>query len=162
MVKSVSEIVEAVTPQQIDQARSLFREYRAQLPWQLCTGDFEGKLRALPAEYTAPRGKLLLATVVGQPAGCVGLRPFPLNGACEMKHLYVRPPFRAGKLGKALVDRVLEEARNLRYRYVRLDTHPPTMRAALDLYRRLGFQEVAAAPLTPVEGLLYLELALDG
>ena len=94
----------------------------------------------------------------GQPVGCVGLRPFPLEAACEMKRLYVRPAFRGSKLGRELAERVLQEARALGYRRLRLDTHPPTMQAAVRMYRKLGFQEVS--PADPVEGLLYMELRL--
>ncbi len=152
----MSEIVEAITAEQIEQVRSLFRQYQAELPLQLCFRSFE--VERLPGEYGPPQGKLLLAMVSGQPAGCAGLRPFAQEAACEMKRLYVRPGFRGSKLGKELAERVLYEARALGYRRLRLDTHPPTMQAAVRMYRRLGFQEVS--PADPVEGLLYMELLL--
>ena len=154
----VSEIVEATTAEQIEQVRSLFRQYQAELPLQLCFRSFDAELSGLPGEYGPPRGKLLLATVAGQPAGCVGLRPFPLEGACEMKRLYVRPAFRSRKLGRELAERVIREARALGYQRLRLDTHPPTMQAAVRMYRSLGFQEVTVED--GVEGLLYMELPL--
>ncbi len=154
----VSEIIEATTTEQIEQVRGLFRQYQAELPLQLCFRSFDSELSGLPAEYGPPRGKLLLATVAGQPAGCVGLRPFPLEGACEMKRLYVRPTFRSRKLGRELAERVLQEARALDYQRLRLDTHPPTMQAAVKMYRNLGFQEVSVAE--GVEGLVYMELRL--
>ena len=75
-----------------------------------------------------------------------------------MKRLYVRPSFRGGKLGRELAERVLYEARALGYRRLRLDTHPPTMQAAVRMYRQFGFQEVI--PEQPIEGLLYMELRL--
>ena len=153
MVCAMSEIVEAVTAAQVEQVRQLFRQYQAELPLQ-----YRFELPALPGEYGPPNGKLLLATVSGQPVGCIGLRPFPLEATCEMKRLYVRPIFRGGKLGKELVDRILQDARALGYQRIRLDTHPPTMQAAVKMYRRLGFQEVTATD--GVEGLLYMELAL--
>ncbi len=152
----MSEIVEATTAEQIEQVRQLFRQYQAELPPQLRS--FDSELSALPGVYGPPAGKLLLATVSGQPVGCVGIRPFPRPVTCEMKRLYVRPIFRGGSLGRALADRVLQEARTLGYRWLRLDTHPPTMQAALRMYRNLGFQEIS--PANPVEGLLYMELAL--
>ncbi len=155
-----SEIVTAVTPQQIEQARSLFREYRAEMPLSVCFGDFDTELLGLPGAYASPGGKLLLATIAGQPVGCVGLRPFPLPGVCEMKRLYVRPPFRDRRLGKLLVGRILDEARSLGYGRLRLDTYPPNMAAAVELYRRLGFHEIAADPLTPTKQLLFMEIAL--
>jgi putative acetyltransferase len=152
----VSEIVEVITTEQLEQVRSLFRQYRAELPLQYRFRSFESE--RLPGEYGPPQGKLLMALVSGQPAGCVGLRPFPQEATCEMKRLYVRPGFRGGKLGRELAERVLHEARALGYRRLRLDTHPPTMQAAVRMYRNLGFQEVS--PADPVEGLLYMELRL--
>jgi len=156
----VSEIVEALSEEQVEQVRNLFREYHAELAQQYRPPGFEAELSALPGFYTPPKGTLLLATVAGQPVGCVGLRPFPLEGACEMKRLYVRPTFRGGTVGKDLVQRVLQHARALGYTRLRLDTHPPTMPAAVAMYRRLAFQEVAPDPAERVEGLLYMELLL--
>jgi GNAT superfamily N-acetyltransferase len=152
----VSEIVEANTAEQIEQVRSLFRQYQAELPLQYRS--FDAELSGLPGVYGPPQGKLLLALVSGQPVGCAGLRPFPLEATCEMKRLYVRPIFRSRKLGRELAERVLQEARALGYRRIRLDTHPPTMQAAVRMYRELGFQEVTVVD--GVEGLLYMELRL--
>jgi GNAT superfamily N-acetyltransferase len=156
----LSEIVEVTTAEQLEQVRNLFSEYRAQLPVEYCSRALDAEIAGLPGEYAAPKGKLLLATVVGQPVGCVGLRPFPRDGACEMKRLYVRPGFRGEKIGRKIVDRALLEARSLGYSFLRLDTHPPTMQAALAMYRKLGFEEVVADPVEAVDGLLYLELQL--
>lgn len=156
----MSEIVEVTTAEQLEQVRSLFGEYRAQLPVEYCFPSFDTEVAGLPGEYAPPRGKLLLATVVGQPVGCVALRPFPLDGACEMKRLYVRPAFRGDKLGKKLAERVMAEARSLGYSRMRLDSYRALMGSAVKLYRKLGFREVGAEPMDPVEGLIYMELAL--
>ncbi|MGB8885850.1 MAG: GNAT family N-acetyltransferase [Candidatus Korobacteraceae bacterium] len=156
----MSEIIEVTTEEQLEQARTLFGEYRAQLPVEYCSRALDAEIAGLPGEYAPPQGKLLLARIAGQPVGCVGLRPFPRDGTCEMKRLYVRPGFRGGKIGKRLVDRILLEARQLGYLFLRLDTHPPTMQAAFAMYRKLGFQEVTADPVEAVEGLLYMELRL--
>ncbi len=156
----MSEILEAVSGQKLEQIRNLFREYQAELTPQYRARSLEAELSALPGVYVPPKGKLLLATVAGQPVGCVGLRPFPQPGACEMKHLYVRPSFRGGKVGRELVERIVEESRALGYSRLRLDTHPPTMHAAVALYRKLGFQEVEPGPVEVVEGLVYMELLL--
>ena len=157
----MSEIVEATTAEQIEQVRSLFGEYRAQLPVEYCARSFDAEIAGLPGAYSRPKGALLLATVIGQPVGCVGLRPFPREGTCEMKRLYVRPAFRAAKLGRRLVERLLQEARFAGYSSMRLDSHPPTMQTAVAMYRELGFREVRPDPLEPVEGLIYMELALS-
>ena len=152
--------MEAVSEVQLEQVRSLFRQYQAELLPQYRALSLEDELAGLPGVYTAPKGKLLLATVAGQPVGCVGLRPFPQPGASEMKRLYVRPTFRGGSVGKLLVERVLCEARALSYSCLRLDTHPPTMPAAFAMYRKLSFLEIRPEPAQPVEGLLYMELRL--
>jgi len=156
----MSEIIPATTAEQIEQVRNLFAEYRAQLPVEYCFRAFDAEIAGLPGGYSPPQGMLLLAMVIGQPVGCVGLRPFPLEGACEMKRLYVRPAFRGDKLGKKLVERLLLEARRLGYSSMRLDSHPPTMQAAMEMYRKLGFREVSPEPLEAVEGLIYMELPL--
>lgn len=157
----MSDIAEAVSERQVEQVRHLFREYQAELATQYRARSLEIELAKLPGVYAPPRGKLLLATVMGQPVGCVGLRPFPLHSVCEMKHLYVRPAVRGGKVGKELVERVVREARALGYSHLRLDTHPPTMQAAVAMYRRFGFREVEPGPIEPVEGLVYMELPLQ-
>ncbi len=155
------QIVEAITPEQIEQVRNLFAEYRAQLPVDYCARGFDAEVAGLPGVYGPPGGKLLLATVAGQPAGCVGLRPFPVERTCEMKRLYVRPGFRGGKVGRSLVESILNDARLLGYVSMRLDTHPPSMQAAVEMYRKLGFHEVSSYPLEPIEGLIYMELTLS-
>ena len=156
----MSHIVPAITPEQIEQVRHLFAEYRAQLPVEYCARAFDAEIAELPGNYAPPKGALLLATVVGQPVGCVGLRPFPLEGVCEMKRLYVRPGFRGGKVGRLLVERLLLDAALLGYSSMRLDTHPLFMAAAVAMYRRFGFREVSADPLQPTEGLIYMERGL--
>jgi GNAT superfamily N-acetyltransferase len=155
---AATEIVEAETTEHLEHLRSLIREYQSQLPALYCFPSDEWL--NLPGEFAPPNGGLLLATVAGLPAGCVGLRPFPLTGACEMKRLYVRPSFRGHQLGKALVEQIIALARRRGYSRLRLDTHPETMQAAVALYRNLGFREVPAEPAPYVEGLSYMELHL--
>lgn len=154
------QIVEAKTAEHIAQVQGLFRAYQAELPFHLCFRYFDSELSSLPGPYAPPAGVLLLATICGQPVGCVGLRPFRLAGTCEMKRLYLRPPFRGGGLGRQLVSRVLHEAERLGYGAIRLDTYPPTMQAALEMYRHLGFRPVTPDDSERVEGLLYMELSL--
>ena len=156
----MGEIVEATSQDDIEQVRTLFTEYRAELVVEPCFQSFDQEIASLPGSYAPPCGKLLLAKVVGQPVGCIGLRPFPIDGACEMKRLYVRPPFRGDKIGRELADRIVQEARDLGYRSMRLDSHPASVAAAIRMYRKLGFREVSPDPLPSIDGLIYMELAL--
>jgi carbonic anhydrase len=158
-MRPTAEITEVATTEELKEVRLLFRSYQSELAVQYRFPDREWV--SLPGEYRPPSGALLLATVAGQPAGCVGLRPFPLEGTCEMKRLYVQPRFRRDKLGGMLIERIIEVARGLNYTRMRLDTHPQTMGSAVALYRRFGFAEVSAEPMKRVEGLLYMELPLS-
>lgn len=155
------EIVQATAPSQIEQVRTLFSEYRAELAVDACFDAFDAEMASLPGCYASPAGLLLLASVVGQPVGCVGLRPFPTEGACEMKRLYVRPPFRGDKIGRKLAEHLIAEARRMRYSAMRLDSHPPTMQSAIAMYRKLGFQEISSEPLPVTDGLIYMQLMLS-
>ena len=77
-----------------------------------------------------------------------------------MKRLFVAPEWRGSRVGRTLIESAVQLARDLGYRFMRLDTHPATMRGAVRLYREFGFEEVSADPMVPVEGLCYMELAL--
>ena len=136
----------------------LFREYGESLRLDLSFQHFDEELAAMPGDYGEPRGTLLLARVGEGAAGCVGLRPLEAD-VCEMKRLYVRPAFRGMKIGEALARGVIDAARARHYAYMRLDTLP-TMARARKMYEDLGFREIPAYRFNPVEGTVYLELAL--
>lgn len=144
---------------QLEEVRALFLEYAQSLGFSLCFQGFDEELRALPGIYAPPRGRLLLATEDGSPAGCVGLHEWD-GPAAEMKRLYVRPAFRGHGLGRALTEAALSEARALGYRSVRLDTIPSLMQSAIALYRELGFREIPPYRENPIPGALYFELHL--
>jgi putative acetyltransferase len=179
----VLQIIQAITGEQVEQARALFQEYGASLGFNLCFQGFDQELAGLPGDYAPPSGRLLLAefqdpSLPGPPlpdnefgdgsqpppgaplaAGCVALHRLE-EGVCEMKRLYVRPAFRGKGAGRALVEAVLAEARAIGYQRMRLDTIEPQMQAAVALYRRLGFREIAPYRANPVPGALYMELDL--
>ena len=151
--------VQAQTPDQISTARELFLEYAQSLSFSLCFQSFDKELAELPGDYAPPEGRLLLATSDGQVAGCVALHKIDRD-TCEMKRLYVRPQFRGKRLGKALAERIIVEAREIGYRKLRLDTVEPMMRTAVAMYRQLGFREIEPYRPNPIEGALYMELDL--
>ncbi len=151
--------LQAASAEQVAQARELFLEYANWLGFSLCFQNFDRELAELPGKYAPPKGRLLLAQQNGETAGCVALRPI-LDGACEMKRLYVRPAFRGLGLGRALAVRIVEEARALGYERVLLDTLPDKMAGAIRVYRALGFNEVAPYYQTPDQGFLFMELKL--
>jgi putative acetyltransferase len=150
-------IVPARSVEQIAQVRGLFVEYAQSLNFSLCFQLFDVELAELPGKYAPPRGRLLLAESEGDVAGCVALRGLE-PGICEMKRLYVRPEFRGRGLGRKLAEAVCREAKEAGYKSIRLDTVEPAMKDAVELYRRLGFREIAPYCANPVEGAMYMEL----
>jgi GNAT superfamily N-acetyltransferase len=144
----------------LEQVRSLFREYAAWVAVDLSFQGFAQELAQLPGEYVAPAGTLLLGTVEGSPAGCIAVRPWR-EGACEMKRLYVRPAFQGQRCGLFLAERAIAWATEASYSRMVLDTLP-IMGAAQRLYEHLGFRDVAPYRLNPVPGARYMALDLRG
>lgn len=167
-------IIPAETPAHIAATKALFTAYAEWLNLDLTFQGFTEELQSLPGKYSAPEGEILLAystTKPDQPLGCVAVRPLPTKPGvdvdanatatcCEMKRLFVSPEARGMGLGKALVDAIVQRARGLGYREMRLDTLP-MMAGAIGLYRRVGFKEITAYYKTPLEGTLFLGLDMS-
>jgi len=157
------EIVAVVDGDRADEARSLIREYAAQLGVDLCFQNIEEELARLPGAYAPPEGALLLAFVDGAPAGCGAFRPLPeadYPNACEMKRLYVRRAFRRFGLGRLLARQLMDLALQAGYSTMLLDTLDD-MEAARGLYATLGFEEIPPYYFNPVPGAHYLKAELD-
>lgn len=152
------EIIAVSTADELQMIRELFLEYGTSLRFHLCFDGFEREMAGLPGAYAPPRGRLLLARIQGQPAGCVALRPLE-SGVAELKRLYVRPEFRGQSIGRKLVQAILDQARE-HYHRVRLDTLP-TMTAARGLYESLGFHRIALSPQSELVEPIDMELYLD-
>jgi putative acetyltransferase len=149
-----SPLISQATGGDVGALRGLFREYAAWLGAEGWFTDLEAELAALPGGYDA----ILVAREGEAIVGCVALRSLE-GGACEMKRLYVRPQARGSGAGRALAEAIVAGARRLGYRTLRLDTLP-TMGAAQELYRSLGFVETERYNDNPVPGVLFYELEL--
>jgi carbonic anhydrase len=89
----------------------------------------------------------------GQPIAMGGLRPVR-EGVCEMKRVYVRDAARGRGLGRALVERLIADARAFGYRQMFLDT-APTLTAAIALYESLGFARIPVYPEVEVPAIMH-------
>lgn len=142
-------------PDEVEVARSLFREYAESLGRDLSFQEFERELIELPDYY---RVILFAEDERGTVLGCAAVREFE-PGVAELKRLYVRPEARGGGLGRALSVEAIERARAEGFTSIRLDTLPE-MTAATALYRALGFREIEAYRHNPIAGTRYFELQL--
>jgi ribosomal protein S18 acetylase RimI-like enzyme len=140
--------------------RTLFQEYAGTLPVDLAYQGFADELASLPGDYGAPTGALFLAeTADGTCVGCAALRRGPEAGVGEIKRLYVRPGVRGLGIGERLSQAVIAAARRAGYTALVLDTLP-TMAAAQELYRRLGFVVTAPYYAPTPEGTVFMALRL--
>ena len=138
----------------------MFREYADSMGLDLEFQDFSEELADLPGKYAPPSGCILLARVDREPAGCVALRPLG-DGVCEMKRLYVRPGYRRPQIGSELAERIIQEARDLGYERIRLDTIASRMGDAVALYRALGFRVIPPYCDNPFPDGVFMELSLQ-
>lgn len=156
---AAADVLEATSLEHIEEVRGLFLEYAQSLGFSLCFQSFDEELKNLPGDYAPPSGRLLLLRHHSRAAGCVALHRLQ-EKICEMKRLYVRPDARGHGYGRVLVERVISAARRIGYERMRLDTVPSSMKDAVELYQRMGFKEIPAYRLNPIEGALYMELEL--
>ena len=163
-------IGQAARPEQIDEVRGLIREFAVfgaeiadmKLEDIPAIHNLEDQLANLLGVFGPPSGCLLLASIDGVPAGCVGMWRVDADTA-EIKRMYIRPAFRGRKIGDQMVTRLLAEARNMGYSRVVLDTFH-LLKAAQHLYRSAGFTDVPVPPGLPEalrDKVIFMEIALN-
>ncbi|MBD2613218.1 GNAT family N-acetyltransferase [Nostoc punctiforme FACHB-252] len=91
-------------------------------------------------EFVPPSGCLLLAQYEEQIAGCACLRKINQDIG-EVKRMYVKPEFRRKAIGRALLQAIINEATNIGYSKLCLDT-APYAKEAQALYREFGFYNI--------------------
>lgn len=152
-------LAEARSPTEIAAVRELFVEYSAWLGFSLAYQNFDEELESLPGKYAGPAGRLLLASVDDAPAGCGAIRQLEPT-VCEMKRLFVKPEFRGCGLGRTLAEKLIDDAREMGYSAMRLDTVAEKMGDAVRLYKAIGFHEIPAYYSGARAGTLYFGLRL--
>lgn len=101
---------------------------------------YDEELAAFDEWYGGDRGRTLLATVDGVPAGCVVFREYE-PGVAEMRRMYVRPAYRRRGLARALIHAAEAEARAAGFRRMQFITSPH-FEGAIDLYASEGFEPI--------------------
>src|ERR1700694_2590778 len=132
------DIVPATDPAALADARALIRAHISAHSTAHDPASTADLVAALPEPYEPPGGGLWFAYQDGAPLGCVPLHALgPTVG--EIKRMYVDPAHRGQGVARALLERVIEEARRRGYDTLRLGTLA-TMHAAQSLYASAGFR----------------------
>jgi putative acetyltransferase len=98
-------------------------------------------IRDVDQVYIKNHGSFRVIDDQGEIRGCVGVRRLS-DEIAELKRLYLAQECRGLGFGRALCMSAIEDARNLGYKCLRLDTTARS-HAALALFRKLGFYEIA-------------------
>lgn len=148
-----------------EEIHALFSEYtdmliREEPIFEMYLGmqNYEAELRDLRLKYGPPGGRLYIVFCGEEAVASIALRQLD-ETRCEIKRLYVRPAYRGRGIAKTLVQKILDDARQIGYSQILLDT-VPFLKTAIALYRSFGFQDVPPYLETPVSGTLFLGLTL--
>ena len=146
---AVIEIRDAQLPNDIDFIKQLWTEY---LTWgnnkmQLLYGVHPHNPVETVAQdikmidkFLPPNGRLILAFIDGNACG-IGCLKSINEEIGEIKRMYVDPSFRQIGAGRAILQSLLNAAKETGYKKVRLDS-PKFMEAAHSLYRSFGFMDI--------------------
>lgn len=93
-----------------------------------------------PLKFQPPNGRFYLALLHGQTAGVGCLRQLEEKVA-EIQRMYVPPQFRGLGIGRAIANHLIQDARSLGYRQLKLESLE-FLEAAHALYRSLGSHEI--------------------
>lgn len=115
-------------------------------------------IAGLPGAYGPPRGDVLLWFEGVHVVACGALRELE-PGLGEIKRVYIREDYRGKAFGLPFVRALVDRARELGYRRLRVDTLS-TMRAAIEFYQESGFRPIPAYWNHPVRGALFFELEI--
>ena len=148
----------AETITDFENGKRLFQQYIQSLDFELNFQDVDRELKEIAIEYNYPTGVLLLIYDGDQAIACAGVRKIDTHIA-ELKRMFVDPAYRGHQLGQQLLQMAIDEARQLGYHSIRLDT-VPQMRSAIKLYKATGFHEIEPYRFNPIPGAIYMEKKL--
>ena len=170
---STVEIRDAKLPQDIDIVRQLWIDY---LTWgndkmQMLYGVHPHNPKEAVDQdiikidkFLPPHGRLLLAFINENACG-IGCLKSINDEIGEIKRMYVDPSFRQIGAGRAILQSLLNAAKESDYKRVRLDS-PKFMEAAHSLYRSFGFKNISVYKEVEIpeefrQYLLFMEIDLQ-
>lgn len=134
---------------------SLIRQYVGSLEFDLSFQDYQNEINDLEGKYRPPASAMFIAKLEdNREVGCCGFSPLNLRYACEIKRLFVLPEARGHKIAQALMSTIILAAKDAGYEKMYLDTLP-TMRAAINLYKAFGFEQVPPYYNNPIDAAVF-------
>lgn len=114
-------------------------------------------------KYLPPNGHVFLALIDNNACGTACLNRIS-EEVGELKRMFVNPSFRNLGVGEALLQSIINTAKERGHKKIRLNT-PKFMETAHSLYRRFGFKPISVYPEVEIkndfrEYLLFMELKL--
>lgn len=142
------EFAQVQTEEQKEEAGGLIREYLDTLNARLARDygmsfDADAMVRSDltdPDKFHPPGGRFYLASYQGTTVGVGCLKRLDATTG-EIQRMYVLPAFRGRGAGRAIALRLIDDARSLGYRRLRLESLE-FLEAAHALYRSLGFRQI--------------------
>ncbi|WP_394993935.1 GNAT family N-acetyltransferase [Emticicia sp.] len=115
-------------------------------------------------KFLPPNGRLIMAFVDEKACG-IGCLKSINEEIGEIKRMYLDPSFRQIGAGRAILQALLNAAKETGYKKVRLDS-PKFMEAAHTLYRSVGFKDIEPYPEMEIpqefkDYLLFMEIDLS-
>lgn len=126
-----------------DLIRSVFREFKIDRPG---TVFFDPTTDNLFELFRSERSVYWIAEENGTIAGGCGIYPTPLlpEGCAELVKLYLLPPWRKKGIGRTLMEKCFESARQLGYKQLYLESLPELSKA-VSMYIKSGFRHIPHA-----------------
>lgn len=122
-------------------AQACVAEYLKELSRRFDTGyDPDNAAPAGAEQFDPPKGWFIIARLDGRAVGCGGLKQ-PEPGMAEIKRLWIAPEARGLGLGRRILQKLEDIARDNGMTRVRLDTNR-ALHEAQGLYLAAGYQEV--------------------
>jgi len=140
----MARIAPVTTPQELDLARELWREWAQLIDDPAWSRVFEADLADLAKIYGPPGGVFMLAWEGKDLAGGGALRRID-DELCEMQRVYVRPKLRGRGLARSLSVALMGEARRMGYGAVRFAIPADfvaKLAGGIKLYESLGFRRI--------------------
>jgi len=170
---SVVEIRSVKLPDDIDFVRRLWIDYltwgndNMQMHYGVHPHDPKEQVEQdikMISKFLPPNGRLSLAFMDGNACGIGCLKSINAEIG-EVKRMYVNPSFRKIGAGRAILQSLINTAKETGYKKVRLDS-PKFMEAAHSLYRSFGFKDIPMYPEVEIpeefrQYLLFMELDLS-